>query len=219
KKKKHIAIIGDASIVSGMSLEALNHLGATRTDMLVILNDNEIGIDPSVGALKNAFAKAHDSQETLSQFFEALGIKYFGPIDGHNIDTLLDSFKSLESHKGPKLLHILTKKGKGLKQAEENQVTYHAPGKFDAKTGDLLPKNNNGLPPKFQDVFGWTILELAKHNENIFGITPAMPTGSSLKYMMEEIPERAIDVGIAEQHAVTLAAGMATQGLRVFCTI
>lgn len=219
KKKKHIAIIGDASIVSGMSLEALNHLGATRTDMLVILNDNEIGIDPSVGALKNAFAKAHDSQETLSQFFEALGIKYFGPIYGHNIDTLLDSFKSLESHKGPKLLHILTKKGKGLKQAEENQVTYHAPGKFDAKTGDLLPKNNNGLPPKFQDVFGWTILELAKHNENIFGITPAMPTGSSLKYMMEEIPERAIDVGIAEQHAVTLAAGMATQGLRVFCTI
>lgn len=217
--KEHIAIIGDASIVSGMALEALNHLGATQTDMLVILNDNEIGIDPSVGALKNAFAKAHASQETLSQFFEALGIQYFGPIDGHNISALLENFKKLKKHKGPKLLHILTTKGKGLKQAEENQVTYHAPGKFNATTGDLLPNNNADLPAKYQDVFGWTLLELAKKNEDIVGITPAMPTGSSLKYMMAEFPDRAIDIGIAEQHAVTLAAGMATQGLRVYCTI
>lgn len=219
KDKEHIAIIGDASIVSGMAMEALNHLGATQTDMLVILNDNEIGIDPSVGALKNAFAKAHESQETLSQYFEALGIQYFGPIDGHDIPTLLDWFKKLKKHPGPKLLHVLTTKGKGLKQAEENQVVYHAPGKFDATTGDLLPKDTNGLPAKYQDVFGWTLLELAKKNEKIIGITPAMPTGSSLKYMMEELPERAIDVGIVEQHAVTLSAGMATQGLRVYCTI
>lgn len=217
--KEHIAVIGDASIVSGMALEALNHLGATQTNMLVILNDNEIGIDPSVGALKNAFAKAHASQETLSQFFEALGIKYFGPIDGHNIPALLNSFKSLKEHKGPKILHVLTTKGKGLKQAEENQVTYHAPGRFDAVTGDLLPNNNANLPAKYQDVFGWTLLELAKQNEKIIGITPAMPTGSSLKYMMAEFPDRAIDIGIAEQHAVTLAAGMATQCLRVYCTI
>lgn len=219
KDKEHIAIIGDASIVSGMAMEALNHLGATQTDMLVILNDNEIGIDPSVGALKNAFAKAHESQETLSQYFEALGIQYFGPIDGHDIPTLLAWFKKLKKHPGPKVLHVLTTKGKGLKQAEENQVVYHAPGKFDATTGDLLPKDTNGLPAKYQDVFGWTLLELAKKNEKIIGITPAMPTGSSLKYMMEELPERAIDVGIAEQHAVTLSAGMATQGLRVYCTI
>lgn len=219
KSKKHVAIIGDASIVSGMAMEALNHLGATQTDMLVILNDNEIGIDPSVGALKDAFAKAHDSHETLSQFFEALGIKYFGPIDGHDLTVLLESLERVKKHTGPKLLHVLTTKGKGLKQAEENQVVYHAPGKFDATTGDLIPKNTNGLPAKFQDVFGWTLLELAKQNERIIGITPAMPTGSSLKFMMERFPDRAIDVGIAEQHAVTLAAGMATQGLRVYCTI
>lgn len=217
--REHIAVIGDASIVSGMALEALNHLGATQIDMLVILNDNEIGIDPSVGALKNAFAKAQESQETLSQFFEALGIRYFGPIDGHNIESLLVTFEKISSFKGPKLLHILTTKGKGLKQAEENQVVYHAPGKFDVKTGDLLQENCSQLPSKFQDVFGKTLLELAKTNKHIIGITPAMPTGSSLKYMMEEFPERAIDVGIAEQHAVTLAAGMATQGKRVYCTI
>lgn len=217
--REHIAVIGDASIVSGMALEALNHLGATQIDMLVILNDNEIGIDPSVGALKNAFAKAQESQETLSQFFEALGIRYFGPIDGHNIESLLVTFEKISSFKGPKLLHILTTKGKGLKQAEENQVVYHAPGKFDVKTGDLFQENCSQLPSKFQDVFGKTLLELAKTNKHIIGITPAMPTGSSLKYMMEEFPERAIDVGIAEQHAVTLAAGMATQGKRVYCTI
>jgi len=217
--REHIAVIGDASIVSGMALEALNHLGATQINMLVILNDNEIGIDPSVGALKNAFAKAQESQETLSQFFEALGIRYFGPIDGHNIESLLVTFEKISSFKGPKLLHILTTKGKGLKQAEENQVVYHAPGKFDVKTGDLLQENCSQLPSKFQDVFGKTLLELAKTNKHIIGITPAMPTGSSLKYMMEEFPERAIDVGIAEQHAVTLAAGMATQGKRVYCTI
>lgn len=219
ENKKHIAIIGDASIVSGMAMEALNHLGATQTDMLVILNDNQIGIDPSVGALKNAFIQAKASQERLSHFFAALGIQYFGPVDGHDIDQLLQTFKDLENHPGPKLLHVLTTKGKGLRQAEENQVVYHAPGKFDAKTGDLLPNKNNGLAPRFQDVFGWTLLELARENPKVMGITPAMPTGSSLKYMMEEFPERALDVGIAEQHAVTLAAGLATQNMKVYCTI
>ncbi|GAA4273797.1 1-deoxy-D-xylulose-5-phosphate synthase [Aquimarina gracilis] len=219
-KKQHIAVIGDASIASGMAFEGLNHAGVTDTNILVILNDNAIGIDPSVGALKEYLTKAQVGvKPRTNNIIESLNFNYFGPIDGHDLPSLLDTLEKLKNTSGPKLLHIITTKGKGLKQAEENQIKYHAPGKFDASTGDLIPKNNNGLPPKFQDVFGHTILELARSNENIVGITPAMPTGSSLKYMMEEMPDRAFDVGIAEQHAVTLAAGMATQGLVPFCTI
>ncbi|MFD2563938.1 1-deoxy-D-xylulose-5-phosphate synthase [Aquimarina rubra] len=219
-KKQHIAVIGDASIASGMAFEGLNHAGVTDANMLIILNDNSIGIDPSVGALKEYLTKAKVGYKPKTDnIIEALNFGYFGPIDGHDLPKLLETLEKLKSTKGPKLLHIITTKGKGLKQAEENQVAYHAPGKFDAATGDLLPKNDTQQPPKFQDVFGHTILELARENEKIIGITPAMPTGSSLKYMMEEMPDRAFDVGIAEQHAVTLAAGMATQGLIPFCTI
>ncbi len=218
--KQHIAVIGDASIASGMAFEGLNHAGVTDTNMLVILNDNAIGIDPSVGALKEYLTKAKIGvRPRKNNIIEALNFNYFGPIDGHDLSMLLKTLEKLKTTKGPKLLHIITTKGKGLKQAEEDQVKYHAPGKFDASTGDLISKDNTGLPPKFQDVFGFTILELARKNKKIIGITPAMPTGSSLKYMMEEMPDRAFDVGIAEQHAVTLAAGMATQGLIPFCTI
>ncbi len=219
-KKQHIAVIGDASIASGMAFEGLNHAGVTDTNMLVILNDNAIGIDPSVGALKEYLTKAKVGiRPRKNNIIEALNFDYFGPIDGHDLPSLIKTLEELKTIEGPKLLHIITTKGKGLKQAEENQVQYHAPGKFDASTGDLIPKDSNGLPPKFQDVFGHTILELARANKKIVGITPAMPTGSSLKYMMQEMPDRAFDVGIAEQHAVTLAAGMATQGLVAFCTI
>ncbi|MGK0386103.1 MAG: 1-deoxy-D-xylulose-5-phosphate synthase [Patiriisocius sp.] len=219
-QRQHIAVVGDASIASGMAFEALNHAGVTKTNLLVILNDNAIGIDPSVGALKQYFTKVTlDGAPDTDNIFEALNFNYTGPVDGHNISALLEVFNRLSKKHGPKILHVITKKGKGLRQAEEDQVTYHAPGKFDAITGNRLKKDTVGLPPKFQDVFGHTLVALAKENKKIIGITPAMPTGSSLKYMMETFPDRAFDVGIAEQHAVTLAAGLATQGLHVFCNI
>lgn len=219
-EREHIAVVGDASIASGMAFEALNHAGVTNTNLLVVLNDNAIGIDPSVGALKAYFTKVNlDGAPDTDNIFEALNFNYTGPIDGHDVDALISEFTRLRSVKGPKLLHIITKKGKGLRQAEENQVTYHAPGKFNAQTGDLPPKSAEKLPPKFQDVFGKTLVELAEKNSSIVGITPAMPTGSSLKFMMEAFPDRAFDVGIAEQHAVTFAAGLATQELQVYCNI
>ncbi len=218
--KQHIAVVGDASIASGMAFEALNHAGVTDTNLLVILNDNAIGIDPSVGALKNYFTKVKlDGAKDADNIFEALNFNYSGPIDGHNLDLVISELEQLKNVPGPKVLHVITTKGKGLRQAEENQVVYHAPGKFDALTGDLAPKSTELQPPKFQDVFGKTLVELASKNEKIIGITPAMPTGSSLKFMMDAFPERAFDVGIAEQHAVTFAAGMATQGFNVFCNI
>ncbi|MFD1062844.1 1-deoxy-D-xylulose-5-phosphate synthase [Winogradskyella litorisediminis] len=217
--KQHIAVIGDASIASGMAFEGLNHAGVTDANLLVILNDNAIGIDPSVGALKEYLTNVKKGTEKQDNIFEALNFDYSGPIDGHDLPKLISELERLKTVKGPKFLHVITMKGKGLKQAEENQVTYHAPGKFNAKTGELIIKSSLSQPPKFQDVFGETIVELAKQNKNIVGITPAMPTGSSLKYMMHDIPDRAFDVGIAEQHAVTMAAGMATQGLIPFCNI
>lgn len=217
--KHHIAVIGDASIASGMAFEGLNHAGVTDANLLVILNDNAIGIDPSVGALKQYLTNVKKGTQKRNNIIKALNFDYSGPIDGHDLDKIISELERLKTVNGPKLLHIITTKGKGLKQAETDQVKYHAPGKFDAKTGDLAAKSTKVQPPKYQDVFGYTIVELAKQNEKIVGITPAMPTGSSLKYMMDEIPERAFDVGIAEQHAVTLAAGMATQGLIPFCNI
>jgi len=219
ENKHHIAVIGDASIASGMAFEGLNHAGVTDANLLVILNDNAIGIDPSVGALKQYLTNVKKGTEKQDNIFEALNFNYSGPIDGHDIDKIISELQRLKNVKGPKFLHIITTKGKGLKQAEENQVKYHAPGKFDAITGDLFPKTKTDEAPKFQDVFGYTIVELAKQNDKIVGITPAMPTGSSLKYMMDEMPNRAFDVGIAEQHAVTLSAGMVSQGLVVFCNI
>ncbi len=217
--KHHIAVIGDASIASGMAFEGLNHAGVTDANLLVILNDNAIGIDPSVGALKQYLTNVKKGTQKQDNIFEALNFNYSGPIDGHDLPLLISELKRLKTVKGPKFLHVITTKGKGLKQAERDQVKYHAPGKFDAKTGELITKLSVSEPPKYQDVFGETIVELAKNNEKIIGITPAMPTGSSLKYMMDIFPNRAFDVGIAEQHAVTLAAGMATQGLIPFCNI
>lgn len=219
-KKHHIAVIGDASIASGMAFEALNHAGVSDANLLIILNDNAIGIDPSVGALKEYLTKVKtDKSLAKNNIIRALNFDYSGPIDGHDFDCLLKELKRLKNKKGPKFLHIITTKGKGLDQAEKDQVTYHAPGKFNPKTGELAPKNTTIFPPKYQEVFGSTIVELARKNKKIIGITPAMLSGSSLKMMLKEFPERTFDVGIAEQHAVTLAAGMATQGMIPFCNI
>ncbi|HTG55526.1 MAG TPA: 1-deoxy-D-xylulose-5-phosphate synthase [Niabella sp.] len=258
KDRKVVAVIGDGSMTAGMAFEAMNHAGVANTDMLVILNDNGIGIDPNVGALKeyltditisptynkikddvwNALGKlpigksftramAHKLTEGIkgmvsssANLFEALKLRYFGPIDGHNISKLVDTLNDLKDIPGPKLLHIITTKGKGYALAEKDQTKWHAPGLFDKVTGEIYKKKfDTPQPPKYQDVFGKTIIELAEKNDKIFGVTPAMPSGSSLKYMMEEMPDRAFDVGICEQHAATLSAGMATQGLRVYCNI
>jgi len=225
--KYHIAVIGDASIAGGMAFEAMNHAGVSKSNLLIILNDNEMGIDPNVGALKNYLTSVKNGKgikktglcDDQDNIFEALNFSYSGPVDGHDIPALIAELTRLKTIKGPKFLHVITKKGKGLRQAEDDQVTYHAPGVFDASTGDLIKEDQLELPPKFQDVFGETLVELAEKNKNIIGITPAMPTGSSMKLMIDQFPERAFDVGIAEQHAVTLAAGMATQNMIPFCAI
>lgn len=219
-EKNHIAVIGDASIAAGMAFEGLNHAGVTDANLLVILNDNAIGIDPSVGALKNYLTQVKAGTNPRdNNMIKSLNFDYSGPVDGHDLPAILKELERLKNKKGPRFLHIITTKGKGLKQAEEDQVKYHAPGKFDKLTGEVLAKADENLPPKYQDVFGLTLVELAEKNEKIIGITPAMPSGSSMKFMMEVFPERAIDVGIAEQHAVTLAAGLATQGMIVYCNI
>lgn len=218
--KHHIAVIGDASIASGMAFEGLNHAGVTDANLLVILNDNAIGIDPSVGALKNYLTAVKEGKNPkVNNMIKSLNFDYSGPVDGHDLVAVISELERLKKVKGPKFLHVITTKGKGLQKAEEDQVKYHAPGKFDKITGEIHLKEESHLPPKFQDVFGLTLVELAQQNEKIIGITPAMPTGSSLKFMMEAFPDRAFDVGIAEQHAVTLSAGMATQGMVVFCNI
>ena len=258
KDRKVVAVIGDGAMTAGLAFEGMNHAGVADTDMLIVLNDNCMGIDPNVGALKEYLtdittsptynkvkddvwkllgklpigknfsrAMAHKLTEGMkgmvsssSNLFEALKLRYFGPIDGHNVAKLVDTLKDLRGIPGPKILHIITTKGKGYALAEKDQTKWHAPGLFDKITGEIQKKKFD-LPqaPKYQDVFGHTIIELAEKNEKIFGITPAMPSGSSLKYMMEKMPDRAFDVGIAEQHAVTLSAGMATQGMKVFCNI
>jgi len=221
KEKHHVAVIGDASIASGMAFEALNHAGDTNANILVILNDNAIGIDPAVGALKDYLTRIKSSRADVEQqnIFEALNFDYSGPIDGHNLEELITELERLKTVQGPKFLHVITTKGKGLRQAEENQVKYHAPGKFDKVSGDLIPKSEKIEPPKYQDVFGKTIVELAQQNDKIVGITPAMLTGSSLTFLAETFPERTFDVGIAEQHAVTLSAGMVAEGLIPYCNI
>ena len=256
--KKSVAVIGDGSMTAGMAFEAMNHAGVADADLLVILNDNNMSIDPNVGSLReyltdittsHTYNKIKDdiwntlgklpvggnfSREIASKLehsikgfiskssnlFESMKMRYFGPIDGHNITKLVDTLRDLKDIPGPKLLHIITTKGKGYALAEKDQTKWHAPGLFDKVTGEIYKKSfDTPQPPKYQDVFGKTIIELAKKNDKIFGITPAMPSGSSLKFMMDEMPDRAIDVGICEQHAVTLSAGMATQGLKVFCNI
>lgn len=220
KEKHHIAVIGDASIASGMAFEALNHAGVSKANLLIILNDNAIGIDPAVGAVKEYLTKVKRDKKLAieNNIIKALNINYSGPIDGHDLPKVIEELDRLKKIKGPKFLHVITKKGKGLKKAEEDQVTYHAPGKFNKISGERIQKINHAFT-KFQDVFGETLVELAEKNKKIVSITPAMLTGSSLKLMMEKFPNRTFDVGIAEQHAVTLAAGMATQGLIPFCAI
>ncbi|WP_430614048.1 1-deoxy-D-xylulose-5-phosphate synthase [Flavobacterium sp. JP2137] len=219
-QRQHIAVIGDASIAAGMAFEGLNHAGVTSANLLVILNDNAIGIDPSVGALKEYLTAVKTGKNHRdNNMIKSLNFDYTGPIDGHDLPQLIAELQRLKQLKGPRFLHLITTKGKGLKQAEENQVRYHAPGKFDRVTGELTPTDESGLATKYQDVFGLTLVELAAQNPKIIGITPAMPTGSSMKFMMDAFPDRAIDVGIAEQHAVTLAAGMAADGLVPFCAI
>ncbi len=258
KDRKAVAIIGDGAMTAGLAFEGMNHAGVADTDLLIILNDNCMSIDPNVGALKEyltditisqtynklkddiwkALGKlpvgGHFSREIASKIdhsikgfinrssnlFEALKLRYFGPIDGHNITKLVDTLNDLKNIPGPKLLHIITVKGKGYTLAEKDQTKWHAPGLFDKITGEIYKKRHETpQPPKYQDVFGLTMIELAEKNPKILAITPAMPSGSSLKFMMEKMPDRAFDVGICEQHAVTLSAGMATQGMRVFCNI
>ncbi len=253
-----VAVIGDGAMTAGLAFEGLNNAGMEKTNLLVILNDNNIAIDPNTGALKeyltdittsrtynrlkneiwHLFGKinkiaphARDYAKKLenglksilmrqSNLFEALNFRYFGPIDGHDVLHVADLLNDLKSIPGPKLLHVLTTKGKGFKQAEMNQTVYHAPGLFDKYTGEIhkISQEVHGTP-LFQDVFGHTVLELARLNDRIVGVTPAMTTGCSLKFMMDEMPERTFDVGIAEQHAVTFSAGLASQGLIPFCNI
>ena len=218
QNRLHIAVVGDASIANGMAFEALNHLGTTQANVLVILNDNSMGIDPSVGALKKFFNTVKKETPSTLNFFQSLNLSYQGPINGHNIEILLSTLENQKKQKGPRILHVVTTKGKGLPLAEEKQIIYHAPGKFDPLTGKLNPsKGNKKL--KFQTIFGETLLNLALKNKSIVAITPAMPTGSGLVKMLETLPKQCIDVGIAEQHAVTLAAGMASQGMLPFCVI
>lgn len=256
--RQHVAIIGDGAMTAGLAFEAMNHAGIEKSNVLIILNDNCMSIDPNVGALKEYLTDIttshtyNDLRDSVwkalgklpvgknftrdmaskleagmkgmvsksSNLFEALKLRYFGPIDGHNISKLVETLKDLKDIPGPKILHIKTVKGKGYELAEKDQTKWHAPGLFDKVTGEIQKKKFElPQPPKYQDVFGHTIVELAESNKNIFGITPAMPSGSSLKIMMDKMPDRAVDVGICEQHAVTLSAGLATQGMRVFCNI
>ncbi len=255
--RKTIAVIGDGALTGGMAFEGLNNAGIERSNILVILNDNNMAIDPNHGALNdylmdittsgawNRFKgdtwkilgvlgkigpDARRMAQTLetaikhmilkqSNLFESLHFRYFGPVDGHDVLHLVKILEDMKKIEGPKLLHILTKKGKGMPLAEINQTAYHAPGMFDKVTGELIEEEPTGFPPKYQDVFGHTLLELARMNPRIMGITPAMPSGSSMNMMMEEMPDRTFDVGIAEQHAVTFSAGLATQGFIPFCNI
>lgn len=259
KKKHHIAVIGDGSMTAGLAFEGMNHAGATNSNLLVVLNDNCMSIDPNVGALKEYLTDITTSHTynnvkdevwkmlgKLSQFgksaqhivskvqsslkgsllkqsnlFESLNFRYFGPVDGHDVIRLTKVMADLKDIPGPKILHILTTKGKGYKFSEEgNQTLWHSPGLFNKETGELVKsKITEPQPPKYQDVFGNTMVELAEKNLKIIGITPAMPSGSSLNIMMKAMPDRAFDVGIAEQHAVTFSAGLATQGLIPFCNI
>ncbi len=258
-EKQHIAVIGDGALTGGMAFEALNHAGVSDTNLLIILNDNCMSIDPNVGALKDyltdittskTYNKLKDevwnllgklsnfgknAQEIVSKIetgikstllsqsnlFESLNLRYFGPVDGHDVDHLVAVLNDLKQIKGPKILHCVTVKGKGYGPAEKgNATTWHAPGTFDKISGEIHKKvHETPQAPKYQDVFGHTLVELARANDKIMGITPAMPSGSSMNIMMKEMPHRAFDVGIAEQHAVTFSAGLATQGLIPFCNI
>lgn len=222
-ERHHVAVIGDGALTGGMAFEGLNHAGTMQdANVLIILNDNCMSIDPNVGALKDYLLNITKNKITPeNNFFEALNFRYFGPIDGHDVIRLAEKLEEIKDIPGPKILHCVTVKGKGYKYSEEgNPPQWHAPGVFNKATGEIKSiEQKEQQPLKYQAVFGQTILELAQKNKAIMGITPAMPTGSSLNIMMQQMPNRAFDVGIAEQHAVTFAAGLATQGLQPFCVI
>ncbi len=259
EKRKVVAVIGDGSMSGGLAFEGLNNASSMPNDLLIILNDNNMSIDHSVGGMRHYLHQLHTSslynkmrfrmsnglvrlgvlsesrRQKILRFnnslksllvgqqniFEGMNIRYFGPADGHNVIELVATLRQIKDMKGPKLLHLHTVKGKGFKPAEKNPTVFHAPGKYDPETGERLKENTDGAaqPPKFQDVFGETVLELARQNDKIVGITPAMATGCSLSIMMKEMPERTFDVGIAEGHAVTFAGGLAKEGLVPFCNI
>ena len=224
--RQHIAVIGDGALSAGMALEGLNNVGVTNSNILVVLNDNGISIDKSVGAIGDYLAK----MSNLSNYGKLRGsiwkgnakagnFKYFGPIDGHDLNKLTKVLEEVKLIDGPKFLHIITKKGKGFEKAEKEQTRFHAPGKFDRKTGELQLEEKQKEIPTYQEVFGDTMLDLTRRDERIIAITPAMPTGSALTKMMNEFPLRVFDVGIAEQHAVTFSAGLAAEGMKPYCTI
>ena len=255
--RKVVAVIGDGSMTGGLAFEGLNNASSIPNNMLIILNDNNMSIDHSVGGMKHYLHHLHtgttynnfrqrasqrmmqwgwindNSKKRIIAFnnamkallnnqhniFEGMNIRYFGPNNGHDVIELVRTLRSIKDMKGPKILHLHTKKGKGYEPAEKNATKWHAPGKFNPETGERICSNDKNLPPRYQDVFGHTIVELAKQNPRIVGITPAMPTGCSLNIMMHEMPDRAFDVGIAEGHAVTFSAGLATEGLQPFCNI
>lgn len=256
--RQHVAVIGDGAMTAGMAFEALNHAGIEKSNLLVILNDNCMSIDPNVGALKEYLTSITTSKSwnrfrddiahvlgKMSEFgpdalgmvkkieksikgtllknsnlFESLNFRYFGPVDGHDVKRLVRVLEDLKEIPGPKLLHCITVKGKGFALAEKDQTKWHAPGLFDKITGEIKKTvSDKPVPPRYQDVFGHTLVELAEANDRIMGITPAMPSGSSMNIMMKAMPDRAFDVGIAEQHAVTFSAGLATQGMVPFCNI
>lgn len=256
--RQHIAVIGDGAMTGGMAFEAMNHAGVSNTNLLIVLNDNCMSIDPNVGALKDYLTDITTSRTynrlkdevwhilgkvskfgvnareivsnvensvkamllSQSNLFESLNLRYFGPVDGHDVNHLVHIFNDLKDIPGPKILHCITMKGKGFMQAEKDQTKWHAPGKFDKLTGEIKKKvYDTPQPPKYQEVFGRTLVELARKNKKIMGITPAMPTGSSMNILMKEMPDRAFDVGIAEQHAVTFSAGLAARGMVPYCNI
>ena len=257
ENRKIIAVIGDGAMSGGLAFEGLNNASSTPNNLLIILNDNNISIDHSVGGMKqyllrlntnslynrirfclsntlsgwgilnakrkNSILRFNNSLKSMltqqQNIFEGLNIRYFGPVDGHNVEELIRTLKDIKDLKGPKILHIHTVKGKGFKPAEKSATVWHAPGLFDKETGERIIKDTEGLPPRFQDVFGETLVELAEKNEKIVGVTPAMPTGCSMNLLMEKMPERTFDVGIAEGHAVTFSCGMAKDGLLPFCNI
>ena len=258
ENRQVVAVIGDGALTGGLAFEGLNNASINPNNLLIVLNDNDMAIDPIKGGFSQFLGKIHTSpaynrwrykaykvlkklhlidegcknklirfsnslkslrSNTGNNIFEGLNIRYFGPIDGHDIESLVSTLQELKKFKGPKVLHIITKKGKGYKPAEDAVTVWHAPGEFDPKTGERIIKNEGEQPPLFQDVFGHTLVELAHANENIVGITPAMPSGCSMNYMMEDFPKRTFDVGIAEGHAVTFSAGLAKDGLLPFCNI
>ena len=257
ENRKIIAVIGDGAMSGGLAFEGLNNASSTPNNLLIILNDNNMSIDHSVGGMKqyllrlntnslynrirfflsntrsgwgilnakrkNSILRFNNSLKSMltqqQNIFEGLNIRYFGPVDGHNVEELIRTLKDIKDLKGPKILHIHTVKGKGFKPAEKSATVWHAPGLFDKETGERIIKDTEGLPPRFQDVFGETLVELAEKNEKIVGVTPAMPTGCSMNLLMEKMPERTFDVGIAEGHAVTFSCGMAKDGLLPFCNI